>query len=235
MRDILSPEEPSAAFTSVGQLQSLQPTEPVISTVELRASDLDQIQTLLLKGQRREAVRYAISKRLWSHAFILAGSIDKESWQNVVQQFVHAELTGQSDRTSLRMAYGLFAGKAANAGASTFREALLSSLSSELTHTLDAIVDAIVPSAPAPFPPHSPSVSGAATPAPMSRAASPGVQPFASPDKTRFNDMAPQALDSWRDSAAMIFANPTAGSSAALTGLGDLLAAKSRYVAAHVW
>lgn len=115
VKEALAPAQ-KANFTSVSEIQTLRPAEAPITTIELRASDLDQIQQMLLLGQRHEAVRYATSKRLWSHAFILASSIDKTNWQNVVQQFVEAEMSGQSDRSSLRLAYGLFAGKGGAAG-----------------------------------------------------------------------------------------------------------------------
>lgn len=42
-------------------------------------------------------------------------------------------------------------------------------------------------------------------------------------------------LESWRDTVGMIVANRTAGDSAALTALGDALAANGWTEAAHVW
>lgn len=147
-----------------------------MSTVETLPSQLQQIRTLLLSGQRSEAVEYAIEKRLWAHAMVLASAVDTATWSSVVQQFASAEL-GNPEAAGLQLVYNAFVGKSS-------LSAPEASKSQELSTS-------------------SPASQG--------------------------------ALDGWRDSVAMILANPSSGSSMALTNLGDALAAEERYLAAHVW
>lgn len=81
----------------------------------------DQIRELLLSGQRREAVAYATSQKLWSHAMVIASAVDQETWRRVANEFIEAEFGSDggsdggsdavSDDASLKLAYGLFSGQ----------------------------------------------------------------------------------------------------------------------------
>ena len=97
-----------------------------VATTVVRSSQLDKIQELLAKGDRRGACHYAADEKLWPHALVIASSIDKETWKEVVTEWVRAELARSSGhgedaiegRESLRVAYSLFGGNGAAAGES---------------------------------------------------------------------------------------------------------------------
>lgn len=81
-------------------------------------ANLDEMQTYLLRGERREAVRYALDHKMWAHAFIIASCVDTDCWKDVTIEFLRSELTpspesaapGAEGREALRVAYGMFAG-----------------------------------------------------------------------------------------------------------------------------
>ncbi|KAI0031714.1 Sec23-binding domain of Sec16-domain-containing protein [Vararia minispora EC-137] len=91
------------------------PNDAVLSTVTVRASALERIQEHLIRGDRRAAYNYALDERLWAHAMVIAGSIDRDAWKEVVNEFVKAELGGPGNkgREGLKMAYSLFSGQGA--------------------------------------------------------------------------------------------------------------------------
>lgn len=107
-----------------------------ISVTSLRPTALDKIQNFLLRGERRQAYHYALDERLWAHAMIIASSIDKDAWKEVVNEFLRSELGVKNDssrapsykrgndssvpivngREGLRVAYSLYSGQGAAAG-----------------------------------------------------------------------------------------------------------------------
>lgn len=124
----------SSNFTSVADLQGTDGTlmglsnppssgETPISVTTLRPSALNKIEGFLLRGERRQAYHYALDQKLWSHAMIIASGIDKEAWQEVVNEFLKTELGTQppsmgpsNGRESLRVVYSLLSGQGAKAG-----------------------------------------------------------------------------------------------------------------------
>lgn len=107
------------------------PNDAVVATHTLHASQLDKIQKFLLRGDRRTAYQYAADEKLWAHAMVIASSVDKEAWREVVTEFLRAELSphdvgsGLSEskagvavrgREPLKVAYSLFAGGGPAAG-----------------------------------------------------------------------------------------------------------------------
>ena len=120
-----------------GTISTLSPAKEIpLSVSTLRPSALDKIQELLVRGERRQAYRYALDERLWAHAMIIANSVDKEAWKEVVNEFLKAELgvhqtlqhanlhvngkgaTSQSTngREWLRVTYSVFSGQGPAAG-----------------------------------------------------------------------------------------------------------------------
>lgn len=105
--------------------------ETPISVSTLRPSALVKIQEFLLRGERRHAYHFALDEKLWAHAMIIASSIDKEAWKEVVNEFLRSELgvktdgprqstfrrsseassTATNGREWLRVAYSLFSGQ----------------------------------------------------------------------------------------------------------------------------
>ena len=107
--------------------------EAPISVSTLRSSALDKIEEFLLRGDRRQAYQYAAEEKLWAHAMVISSSIDKESWKEVVHDFLRTELpvkdesdntphlsnghaSSPKNRESLRVAYSLFSGQGPAAG-----------------------------------------------------------------------------------------------------------------------
>ncbi|GAA5978058.1 hypothetical protein JCM5350_007383 [Sporobolomyces pararoseus] len=176
-------------------------------TYGVSASDLDEMSSLLLRGERREAVRYALDHKMWAHAFIIASCVDTDCWKDVTVEFLRSELTpsssnpnggGGEGREALRVAYSMFAGL----GAESIEQFL---------------------------PPRS--LSGQAQPQLLPPA------PIGTSQQNTFDAQSPlpvSTLESWRDTVGMIVANRTAGDSAALTALGDALASNGWTEAAHV-
>jgi hypothetical protein len=116
-----------SAATSSLSLSSLDARDRVLSVHTVKASALDTIQGLLAKGERRAAYRYALDEHLWAHAMIIASSIDKEAWKEVVNEFIRSELNAQgvtdstgpdatasgTGREPLKVAYSLYSGQGA--------------------------------------------------------------------------------------------------------------------------
>lgn len=128
--DTQSPVPPTG-FSSLPGFS--EPSESAISVTTLRPSTLDKIQDFLLRGERRKAYHYALDEKLWAHAMVIASSIDKEAWKEVVNEFLKNELATReaanphllpnehmvpptNGRESLRVAYSLFSGQGAAAG-----------------------------------------------------------------------------------------------------------------------
>lgn len=138
----LSNEPTSAGFVPPSRTNSVinfsSDNTDVITTTVLRASALDKIQNFLLRGQKKQAYHYALDHQLWAHAMVIASGIDKESWQEVVKEFIKTELGSKDDparillqnqstepispsvngREGLRAVYGLLTGQGAASGTS---------------------------------------------------------------------------------------------------------------------
>jgi hypothetical protein len=124
-------------LTDLARRESLASNETPISVTTLNATALERIQELLIRGERRQACHYALDEKLWAHAMVIASSIDRDAWQEVVKEFIRADL-GSGDvkdgakrndprqgssptptpdgHESLRVAYSLFAGQGAASG-----------------------------------------------------------------------------------------------------------------------
>lgn len=111
-------------------MSALNSHDRVLSIQTIKSSALDKIQDLLTQGERKAAYRYALDERLWAHAMIIASSIDKEAWKEVVNEFIRSELSSQSvadttapgrrdtmppgtGREPLKVAYSLYSGQGA--------------------------------------------------------------------------------------------------------------------------
>lgn len=71
----------------------------------------DSLRINLLNGDREKAVWSAADNRMWGHAMILASTLDKSVWKQVVQEFVRREIRSTSrNAESLAALYEIFAG-----------------------------------------------------------------------------------------------------------------------------
>ncbi|KAG5638379.1 hypothetical protein H0H81_000390 [Sphagnurus paluster] len=208
--------------------------EAPISVTNLRSSTLDKIQDFLLRGERRQAYHYALDEKLWAHAMVISSSIDKEAWKEVVSEFLRTELgsnTGQSigdsflpvnGRQSLRTAYSLFSGQGAALGNTHVSQQvdsmkLISFAVQELMpqNLLGRTNGHLQPPRASRLTPRTPSFAGGA-PVPAS-----GIPP--------------EALGNWAETVAMMLSNPLSQeTSAAISALGDNLAASQMFEAAHI-
>ena len=72
---------------------------------------LEEVRTALLRGEREKAVWLAVDKRLWAHAMLISSTMSKDTWKQVVQEFVRNEVKPFGDNTeSLAALYEIFAG-----------------------------------------------------------------------------------------------------------------------------
>lgn len=98
VRTVLSPDSSNADFAA-------PPTEPetgysgfqaaVSQHVQGDALDsalVEQIRKRLLLGDKEMAVWGAVDKRLWGHAFLIAGAASRELFKKVAQEFVRKEV-----------------------------------------------------------------------------------------------------------------------------------------------
>lgn len=129
-----------SGFTSIADLQgsdsafmglsgTSSSNEIPISVTTLRPSALDKIEAFLIRGERRQAYHFALDQKLWAHAMIIASGIDKDAWQEVVNEFLKTELASQTvsststptmgaltGREGLRVVYSLLSGQGAKSG-----------------------------------------------------------------------------------------------------------------------
>ncbi|KAK5945003.1 vesicle coat component [Knufia obscura] len=72
---------------------------------------IEKLRKTLLKGKREDAVWQAVDNRLWSHALLLASTLDKSVWKSVIAEFVKQEVkTMGSNADSLCALYEVLGG-----------------------------------------------------------------------------------------------------------------------------
>lgn len=97
-----SPVDIMGAAATTGSVNAAEPIDP---------QSVEQLRVLLLKGDREKAVWVAADKRLWGHAMLVASTMNKDIWKQVVQEFVRQEVRKVSgNNQSLAALYEVFAG-----------------------------------------------------------------------------------------------------------------------------
>ncbi|KAF8844945.1 hypothetical protein BDN67DRAFT_1007736 [Paxillus ammoniavirescens] len=206
-------------------MQSALPAgnETPISVSTLFPSSLDKIQEFLVRGERRQAYHYALDEKLWAHAMIIAGGIDREAWKEVVNEFLKAELgvheapqratlpvrakdvlsTQTNGREWLRVAYSVFSGH----GPAAVQELVPTNLLSRATAGLQVPTSTL--SHITPMSPNFPSAAATA-------------------------QIPVGSLSKWPEIAATIVSSPLSPEcSATLTALGDYLVSHNLVEGAH--
>ena len=97
--------------------QSATPDPNALATYNLTTDFLRSMRSLLMQGDRQNAIRKAIDQKMWGHALLIASSVDKIVWRETVEQFIRSELRdpGTNDFDSLRFLYGVLGGEGHNA------------------------------------------------------------------------------------------------------------------------
>jgi len=117
VRQVLSPAsetpvEGEASFSTAADLvgrRSRSNTAVQADPVDPRA--VEELRTLLTKGDREKAVWHAVDQRLWAHAMLLSSTLNKDVWKQVVQEFVRKEVKKMGrDNQALAVLYEVFAG-----------------------------------------------------------------------------------------------------------------------------
>jgi COPII coat assembly protein SEC16 len=228
----------SISYGNLGPSTSEQNETP-ISVSALRPSTLDRIQEFLLRGERRKAYHYALDQKLWAHAMVIASSIDKEAWQEVVNEFVRTELGRKSEviqdsafgrgasgssitngRESLRVAYSMFSGQGAASGM-CLADISMNIIRNHLVPVQQLLSQNILSRTPG-------------------NLQVPTVQNHITPSTPNFPsttvNVPVESLSLWFETAAMLLSSPMSSEcSAALTALGDNLMSNQWTEAAHVW
>ena len=112
VRAALVPELANAGAASLPTAADLkQDVSSTLGAASATDADLDAIQSYLVQGDKREAVRYTLDRKLWAHALVIASGVDKELSASVTREFMQAELSQASaGREPLKVAYSLLSG-----------------------------------------------------------------------------------------------------------------------------
>ncbi|KAB8237709.1 COPII coat assembly protein SEC16 [Aspergillus alliaceus] len=100
--------------TSEGTLPVFNSLQPLNAPSQSDATDsqsMESIRNSLLVGDREKAVWNAVDTRLWGHAMIIASTLDRSVWKQVVQEFVRREVKSTTSNSEpLAALYEIFAG-----------------------------------------------------------------------------------------------------------------------------
>lgn len=115
VKKALAPHEGDAAdaegsFSTTADLVGRSRTNTLqAEPVDPRA--IEDLQKLLTKGDREKAVWHAVDQRLWGHAMLLSSTLSKDTWKQVVQEFVRKEVKKVGgNHQALAVLYEVFAG-----------------------------------------------------------------------------------------------------------------------------
>ena len=75
------------------------------------ADAMESVRRLLLQGEREKAVWLAVDRRMWAHAMVLASTLERKIWKQVLHEFTRLEVKPFGENTeSLAAVYEVFAG-----------------------------------------------------------------------------------------------------------------------------
>jgi hypothetical protein len=111
LKKALATPAESHSFVTPGHLGSAAyPTNSASTTRPVSApAQLSTLSDMLASGDKREAVEYAATHGLWSHALIIASSLGPDLWKETVNRFIKEEVNGNGV-ACLTASYALFAG-----------------------------------------------------------------------------------------------------------------------------
>ncbi|KAL4918095.1 Sec23-binding domain of Sec16-domain-containing protein [Aspergillus aurantiobrunneus] len=107
----LESSESNPAFGDSLQAFAAQPLDAASRSDSADSKSLGALHNNLLLGEREKAVWNAADNRLWGHAMIIASTLDRAVWKQVVQEFVRREVRSTGGNAeSLAALYEIFAG-----------------------------------------------------------------------------------------------------------------------------
>ncbi|RPB00225.1 hypothetical protein L873DRAFT_1805676 [Choiromyces venosus 120613-1] len=113
-RAILSPETVEEGMGDHGSFVVMGDMSSATQGPNIERADPQAVNTIknnLLKGDRAAAVWHAVDRKLWSHALLISGTVCRDLWKQVVQEFVKNEVkTLGEGADSLAALYETFAG-----------------------------------------------------------------------------------------------------------------------------
>ena len=96
---------------SLGAHAGLQPLNLPSKADAVDQEWSEELRTNLRLGEREKAVWGAVDRRLWGHAMIIASTMEKSIWKQVVQEYVRREIRSTAGGTeSIAALYEIFAG-----------------------------------------------------------------------------------------------------------------------------
>jgi hypothetical protein len=115
VKKALAPDEGDAAdaegsFSTTADIVGRSRTNTLqAEPIDPRA--IEELQKLLTKGDREKAVWHAVDQRMWGHAMLLSSTLSKDTWKQVVQEFVRKEVKKVGgNHQALAVLYEVFAG-----------------------------------------------------------------------------------------------------------------------------
>jgi hypothetical protein len=117
VKKILSPggdeatEADGSYSTAAGMVGRSRSNTATVQAEPSEPRTLEDLQSMLIKGDREKAVWHAVDQRLWGHAMLLSSTLSKDMWKQVVQEFVRKEVknVGRNNQ-ALAVLYEVFAG-----------------------------------------------------------------------------------------------------------------------------
>ncbi|KAK7607852.1 Sec23-binding domain of Sec16-domain-containing protein [Phyllosticta paracitricarpa] len=114
VRKVLSSEAQEAEpelSSPVDLMGSAAKTGSAVAGEPIDPQSISIIRNHLYKGDREKAAWDAADKRLWGHAMLIASTLNKDIWKQVVQEFVRQEVRQVAgNNLSLAAVYEIFAG-----------------------------------------------------------------------------------------------------------------------------
>jgi len=113
MPEVYALDEPTATLYPTNDMSAgiYRPESFIAKSEAVDPGAVEKLRKTLLKGKREDAVWQAVDNRLWSHALLLASTLEKSVWKSVVAEFVKQEVkTMGSQADSLCALYEVLGG-----------------------------------------------------------------------------------------------------------------------------
>jgi hypothetical protein len=106
-----NPDSSESYGANVPSFGDIKPLDAPSKSDAMDPQAIGNLRNYLLLGDREKAVWSAVDNRLWGHAMVIASTMDKSVWKQVVQEFVRREVRSATGNTeSLAALYEIFAG-----------------------------------------------------------------------------------------------------------------------------